>query len=466
MLAQQTFNTSLYLEAKLSCLLSAGYSYTLFPPVNWLHSLLIPAHFPWQLEPDELIIRQKFWLTIAALLIVGLLIVSILALNLYRKVSHNERHLREVNQRILAVVDYTDSIILSLDSDSTIRLLSKSASRFFKRWVNIELKAGDKLLPKLKNTAAYQHIMEWQKRSQELKGWKEVSQVKVGERELYLLESFSSIRKPDGSYAGLVLVANDITVEHEYNVKLTEQRDFLQRSDHAKQRMLSILAHDLKDAIYSAHSVSGLVQESPDNFDKEELHHLFKLLHDNFEKTKNLLEGLLEWMKTQSKDMTPSLSTFNLHDTALTVTKAFEEKLANKNIKLRFDVPENTLVNADREMVKTVLRNLLSNAIKYTRSDEGEIRIYSENLEDKATIHVQDNGEGISDQNRHKLFKNPGEFSTMGTENEHGTGFGLSLCYELLQLHQTKLSLKSSPGAGSDFYFELPLSIKTKSTIK
>ncbi len=406
-------------------------------------------------------------LLLAASLVILLLIGLFWYINrLSRRQRKNEANQREINQRILAVVNNTDSHIVSINSDGTIRLINQSAMHFFKTWVDSNLKAGDNLFNKIKDKEVRDLWNKWFEKSKQFSGWKEVSQITIKGRTYYYLENFSTITREDGKYAGFVLVGNDITKEHQFNVELSEQRDTLEKSNKAKERMLSILAHDLKDAIYSARSLAEMVTETPDQFPQEELIHLFGLLYSNFDRTKNLLDGLLEWMKTQTGAMEAHISDFSLKKLSREVLEDCQERATAKDIKVVAEIDDDIQVMADREMIKTVMRNLVSNAIKYTEPETGEVIMTTVMNRDKVQVHVKDNGMGISEEMQHKLFQFGGRFSTPGTRNEQGTGFGLSLCKELLRLNNTSLLFESRESNGSDFHFSLPLVDKKQSQLR
>lgn len=406
--------------------------------------------------------NQQGLLIASITLIMLLALIAVIFINLNKKLKKNQRDQRELNLRILAVINRTESLILSLDSAGIVRVINKPAMRFFLRWAKTDLKAGDNILDKLKGTPAQDTWERFIKKSQEQAHWKEVTKFHVGGRAFYFLENFSSISHQNGEYAGLVMVSNDITNEHEFNVKMTEQNDTLEKSNKAKERMLSILAHDLKDAVYSAHSLSELVLETPDEFPKEELLHLFSLLHGNFDKTKSLLNGLLDWMKAQTGALEMKQANINLKKLISQVLDASQSKANAKGITLKNGVSDELEVIGDVEMIKTVLRNLVSNSLKYTEPDKGVIEVIAEEEGSKVSIHVVDNGQGISKENQMKLFQGPGQFTTIGTAKEQGTGFGLSLCQELVELHNSTLYVSSQEGVGTDFYFSLPLNNDVK----
>lgn len=412
-------------------------------------------------------IKGQNWLLFGALLIIIILLILFWYINkLSRKQKQNQQNQRELNQRILAVVNNTDSHILSLNADGVIRLINQSAIEFFKNWIENDVRAGDNLFEKINNIKVRRLWSSWFEKSKTQSGWKEVSQIKIKDKTYYYLENFSTIQKTDGQFAGLVLVGNDITKEHEFSVEIAQQRDDLEKSNLAKENMLSILAHDLKDAVYSARSLSEMVKETPDQFSKEELLHLFGLLFNNFDRTKNLLDGLLEWMKTQTGAMEAQLLSFSLKELSEEVKNDCEERSQKKGIEVNININEGVSVIADKEMIRTVMRNLISNAIKYTEPNDGKIEISAMIHGGKTEIHVVDNGKGISPADQKRLFQSGGRFTTPGTNNELGTGFGLSLCQELLRLNDSALLLESVESRGSDFHFSLPLVNKSEEALK
>lgn len=417
------------------------------------------------LNLTETIEMQQFLLGISIFVILILFGLSYYIYRLNRKLKRNDVNQRELNQRVLAVVNNTDSIILSVDEKGRIRLINKAAIIFFQQWTNTELRAGEKIVECLESDHARKRWESWIAKSHNTRTWKEVSQVHIKGKLHYFLENFSSITRIGDEYAGMVMVANDITSEHEVNVQIARQHENLEKINKAKERMLSILAHDLKDSIYSAHSMSQLVIESPDDFARNDLLHLFQLFNKNFSKTQDLLNGLLTWMKTQTGALQAKPINFYIQKAIQEVVDSCEEKIKRKGIELSISISEDLYVKADREIIKTVTRNLLSNAIKYSEADTGKVAVFAEIKDSHMVLHVKDNGNGVSKEDQKKLFHYPGYFSKPGTENEKGTGFGLNLCEELLKLHNSKLHLTSEPGLGSDFYFNLPL-VEKRNTVE
>ena len=128
-----------------------------------------------------------------------------------------------------------------------------------------------------------------------------------------------------------------------------------------------------------------------------------------------------------------------------------------KNIHIEIESKEKFLVKADLNMINTVVRNLLSNAIKFT-PERGIIRINSRLEEDMAVVSIEDNGVGIEEEKCNKIFEVYKNKSTLGTKDEKGTGLGLIICKEFVELNRGKIWVESELGRGTVFSFSIPLS--------
>jgi signal transduction histidine kinase len=169
----------------------------------------------------------------------------------------------------------------------------------------------------------------------------------------------------------------------------------------------------------------------------------------------SLLEILLQWarMKQGAIPFTPEVIQLKpLVDECIAIAL---ETAKNKGIDLTFDIPENTAVFADSNMLQTVIRNLVSNAMKFTPKG-GKVSVLAkttghENIE----ISVQDTGIGMSQAMIDNLFRPDVQTSRKGTEGEPSTGLGLLLCKEFIEKHKGKIWVESEKGVGSTFYFSL-----------
>lgn len=223
-----------------------------------------------------------------------------------------------------------------------------------------------------------------------------------------------------------------------------------------KDRFISILAHDLKSPFNSLLGFSGLLLKNLDKYDKEKIRNQVKLINSVSSQTHELLEQLLLWAKTQSGKLELKIDYFEFNETTNDLIKTLARFANDKKIKINCFETEKTILSADLNMFKTIMRNLILNAIKFTDIN-GQINVYAQKNQSDVTITVSDNGIGIDKNVISKLWEFNENYSTVGTNNEKGTGFGLTLCKELVEKHGGKIWVESEIGKGSDFKFTMPL---------
>ncbi|WP_250432920.1 tetratricopeptide repeat-containing sensor histidine kinase [Hanstruepera flava] len=237
------------------------------------------------------------------------------------------------------------------------------------------------------------------------------------------------------------------------NEAILEQTKHLEDINKVKDKLFSIVSHDLKDSLTSIKGFIDLLQEG--SLTQSEFNNLIPELSENANNASLLLFNLLNWSKSQMQSLEPSPSLFDIQEVFEEKTQLLEQKLDKKGILLRNKTLRD-FVYADRSMVEIVIQNLLSNAIKFSK--EGDtITIANHISSGKSILSVSDTGVGISPENQKKLFKS-NSFTTIGTGNEKGTGLGLSICKELVDLNHGKIWVESDLNSGSTFYVELPKS--------
>lgn len=232
----------------------------------------------------------------------------------------------------------------------------------------------------------------------------------------------------------------------------------LQKSNQLKDRMFSIIGHDLRSPLSAAKLkmdfiVRGIIDPTAEDFKEGTVYGLLKTMDEAL----NLLQNLLGWAKSESGQLNPIPEPIKLSDIVDENFRLFKLASDHKGIELKNEVDSTRLAFADLNMIKTVLRNLLSNAIKFTPS-KGNIRVTTETgPEGMLWVKVIDTGEGISEEDIAKILNPEEHFSKLGTDKEPGTGLGLVLCQAFIQVNGGEMRIESSPGRGSTFKFSLPL---------
>ncbi|MDH7444210.1 tetratricopeptide repeat-containing sensor histidine kinase [Aquimarina sp. 2201CG14-23] len=225
----------------------------------------------------------------------------------------------------------------------------------------------------------------------------------------------------------------------------------LNESNEVKNKLFSIISHDLKNEIHGLEGSLNLMKE--DVISTEEFKEIVPLLANRTHQTSILLNNLLNWSKSQMKELNPNPITFDITEVIKDKFIFFKPKADKKNIAL-INKLDATVIFADKDMFGIVAQNLIANAIKFCNPNDS-ITLVSIEKEDHYEICFEDTGVGIASSNLNKLFAE-NTFTTNGTQNESGTGLGLRICKELIELNQGSIKVDSTLGEGSIFYVILP----------
>jgi signal transduction histidine kinase len=236
-------------------------------------------------------------------------------------------------------------------------------------------------------------------------------------------------------------------------VKKTAELNELNAS---KDKFFSIIAHDLKNPFNTIIGFSDILLEEISSGDLIKGNESARMIHSSAIQTFRLLENLLEWANSQTGKISYKPSPVNLNELLNEDFITLNDMAIRKNIELKRFIPDNLVIMADRNMIKTVLRNLISNAIKFTPK-KGKVEVNALTNDKYVEIAVSDNGIGMTKEIMAKLFRIDANLSTQGTENERGTGLGLILCKEFVEKNGGKIWVESESGKGSTFKFILPL---------
>jgi PAS domain S-box-containing protein len=255
---------------------------------------------------------------------------------------------------------------------------------------------------------------------------------------------------------GYALEITDRKKKVEQVRKLNEQ---LKGLNTQKDKLFSILAHDLRNPFAGSLGMLEMILQDRSSITDEEMNEYIRLLYENLMTTYNLIENLLEWSRTQRKKMTHAPEHFDLPDIIGQTFSVVSTSATDKQISLTHDVPPGTGVFADRDMLHAILRNLITNGIKFTKPG-GQITVSAKQKNKMMEITVADTGIGIRAEEQEKLFMLDYEPSSKGTWGEKGTGLGLQICKEFVELHGGRISVESEPGRGSIFRFTIPVKRK------
>lgn len=232
-----------------------------------------------------------------------------------------------------------------------------------------------------------------------------------------------------------------------------EQTKHLENINTVKDKLFSIISHDLKDSLSSINGFINILQDG--SLSREEFDNLIPELSENANNASLLLFNLLNWSKSQMQSLDPKPSLFDIQEIFEEKIKLIDQRINQKGIQL-INHSLRDFAYADKNMIGIVFQNLLANALKFCHPGD-TITISNHISNGSAIISIADTGVGIAKENIGKLFKSS-SFTTVGTNNEKGTGLGLSICKELVELNHGKIWVESTLNVGSTFYVQLPKS--------
>ena len=242
--------------------------------------------------------------------------------------------------------------------------------------------------------------------------------------------------------------------------EIEEQKNALEELNAAKNKLFTIIGHDLKNPMTALMSIVQALLMEYHGLNEEEKHDSLKQVDKAATDLYRLIDNLLQWTNLQTGKTLFEPRRFDLSSLINENINLHRPIAGKKNINLRSSIPDGLTVFADRNMISTVLRNLISNAIKFTHPN-GEVKISSNeiNLEadgKKIEVIVTDNGVGIPSDKLNQLFRIDNTYSTKGTANERGTGLGLLLCHDFIVRNGGRIGVESEKEKGSRFFITLP----------
>jgi two-component system, sensor histidine kinase and response regulator len=365
--------------------------------------------------------------------------------------SNNRKRLRQV-------IDLVPHRLYAKDIEGNIVLANNAAAEFYQKKVEDILGLPEPALPE---GCEYEIIVD-DKLCPPGDGYNEVQTCEEhlkfpdGRRRFYQTNkipfTFSGTKLP-----ALLQISMDVTELKEKQEEINRLNQQLLQHSAYKDKLLSIIAHDLVNLIFSNEIALMLILKSGDTISKEEILAEVDKARRNTSKTLDLLNDLLMWSMAQFKSVTFTPVNLSLNAELRKLAGHMQTQAEAKGVTLNLELSGELQVKADRNMLQTIMRNLVSNAIKFSEPGKA-ITINAHPEKQKAKISVTDEGIGMSPKAvKSILQRNTENLVSFGTEGEKGTGLGLNLSQEFIEQHGGKLKIKSKPGQGSTFTFTLPL---------
>lgn len=275
-----------------------------------------------------------------------------------------------------------------------------------------------------------------------------------------LLEKINVQRNSDGKIIkkfGLVIDISEFVNKIE---KLTKEKEELDQVNLSKDNFISILSHDLRSPFTSILGFAEILMNETSLSEKDRAEYL-KYIYDSSQNQLQLINYMLDWSRLQTGRLKVELQRIHAQSIAYNCVSYLTGLAIRKNININVDIPETFYIEADERLITQVLTNLISNAVKFSReNDFVEVRasMYNEKF---IEFVVKDNGVGISESNKAKLFNIGKLFTTEGTKGEKGSGLGLALAKQIVEKHSGEIWFYSDEGKGSEFHFTVPAATNT-----
>jgi len=239
---------------------------------------------------------------------------------------------------------------------------------------------------------------------------------------------------------------------------ITKQNKELIEINAQKDKLFSIISHDLKSPIAGTIGLSDFMVNKPDNYSKEDFVDMLEDINLSNKRQLELIENLLDWSRIQTGRMTFRLDVVPIGAIISEIINLIKHNCSQKGITIENNVHYDMQIVADEFMMHTIFRNLISNAIKFSNNN-GKIIIngFEDNINQSFVFTVTDNGIGLSDKEIEQLFVPSKTIVKKGTNQEKGTGLGLILCKEFVDFHNGKIKVDSKPNESTQFRINIPM---------
>ena len=262
----------------------------------------------------------------------------------------------------------------------------------------------------------------------------------------------------------LICVVRDITDKKKSEAALQQSETQLKQVLATKDRLLSIIAHDLRSPFNNVTLLSDLLSDSIKRNDVGQSEEYLELINRTTQNTLTLLDNLLNWSKSQTGQLDFKSEIVDINKVVSQTLELSKAIASTKNIELNYVESDTIQVRSDQKIIKTIIRNLVSNSIKFTKPG-GSINVLTTQNETHLEVTVSDNGVGMSPDICDKLFCVNTNMARVGTASEKGSGFGLVLCKEFVEKLGGDIWAESTLDKGSDFKFTIPLGNPRKANL-
>ena len=279
--------------------------------------------------------------------------------------------------------------------------------------------------------------------------------IKKDKKIVWIKESVAVKRDNDGKVNEFFGIVTDVSQLKEEEISIQNALEKYRELNSTKDKFISMLSHDLRAPFTSILGFSEILLNEPNLSEKDKTEYL-NFINGSSQNQLQLINYLLDWSRLQTGRIKLEPERLHAQTLVFNCISSLTGNAVRKNIDIKISVKDSLYIRADERLLTLVITNLLSNAIKF--SNEGQtVEIFADIFNDKfIEFVVKDEGIGISEKNKVKLFKIEKMYTTEGTKGERGTGLGLSLVKEIIEKHEGEIWFYSERNKGSEFHFTVP----------
>ncbi len=272
---------------------------------------------------------------------------------------------------------------------------------------------------------------------------------------IWVRDSIKIIRDKAGRIEYVIGLVEDVNEYKEKENELIETVNKVKELSASKDKLISIVSHDLRAPFSSLLGFSEILLNEEDLPEAERREYL-EYINEAAQTQLQLVNYLLDWSRLQTGKMKIEPRRLDVKNVINNCVSVLTGAAIRKNIEITVNVEDGLYINADDRLINQAVTNLLSNAIKFSHADK-KIYVKANRFKEKMIeIMIKDEGTGIEEKNQHKIFKIEEKYSQTGTSGEKGTGLGLALVKEIIEKHNGTIWFYSKENEGSEFHFTIP----------
>lgn len=360
-------------------------------------------------------------------------------------------------QRLSIIVRETDNAVILTDKTGSLLWANEGFTRLYGFTLDELRRQRENVFTMSSNKKIKEYIKNWPEDQSSIT-YESQNPTREGHK-IWAQTTLTPIRDEEGNIDQIIAIDTDITALKKAEEQIEQQRDQLKTLNATKDKFFSIIGHDLRSPFGNFVNMTNIIMQNITTSDTQTLLNYVSKLQRSAQNSYNLLENLLDWARHQQG----RIKYYPDFDDITAVVEEMTELLLplaeRKKIDLKLIYDEPIYAYFDEHMIKTVVRNLMFNALKYTPTG-GEIKFYFEKNKEMIKIFIEDNGIGISQEAQTKIFRTDTHFTTLGTDKERGTGLGLILSKDFVEMNGGTIAVKSQPKKGSTFIVSLPRKAK------